>query len=155
MGKTGPFFRSLVVNDDFRGFKTFWGIPKQKPALVAGLIDDAVNGVMGLGLDNTDEVQIAAMHFGDNLCLSMAQGLVFETRLAFHVLPTTGTETVQAVFGLASAHNTTLDSIATNAWFRVESAANTALLWETDNGDTDDDDNDASSCCRHVSCISN
>ncbi|MFA5715290.1 MAG: hypothetical protein WC998_06100, partial [Candidatus Paceibacterota bacterium] len=42
------------------------------------------------------------------------------------------------------AHNTTLDSIATNAWFRVVSTAQTALLWETDNGDTDDDDNDAS-----------
>jgi hypothetical protein len=138
----------VVVNDDFIGEAyntTFWGTTETKTGgtLVAGLIDDAVNGVMGLGLDNTDEVQIAAMHFGDNLCLSMAQGLVFETRLAFHVLPTTGTETVQAAFGLASAHNTTLDSIATNAWFRVESAANTALLWETDNGDTDDNDNDA------------
>jgi hypothetical protein len=139
----------VVINDDFLGEAyntTFWGTTETASGgtLVKGLIDDATNGVMGIGLSNTDEVQIAALHFGDNLCLSMAQGLVFETRLAFNVLPTTGTEYVNAVFGLASAHNATLDSIATNAWFRVVSTAQTALLWETDNGDTDDDDNDAS-----------
>lgn len=150
-GSTGetihPMY-AVAVEDDFLGEAyntTFWGTTETASGgtLVAGLVDDVVNGVMGLGLDNTDEAQIAAMHFGDNLGLSMTQGLIFETRLAFETLPTTGTETVQAVFGLASAHNSTLDSIATNAWFRVESSANTALLWETDNGDTDDDDNDA------------
>lgn len=136
----------IIVSDDFLGEAyntTFWGTTETVSGgtLVAGLIDDETNGIMGLGLDSTDEAQIAAMHFGDNLCLSMAQGLVFETRLTFETLPTTGTELVNAVFGLASAHNTTLNSIATNAWFRVISSAQTALLWETDNGDTDDDGN--------------
>uniref|UniRef100_A0A6M3ISQ0 Lectin/glucanase superfamily protein n=1 Tax=viral metagenome TaxID=1070528 RepID=A0A6M3ISQ0_9ZZZZ len=148
-GETLQAMYPVQLYDDFLGEAyntTFWGTTETVTigTLVAGLIDDAVNGIMGLGLDNTDEAQIAAMHFGDNLCLSMAQGLIFECRLTFLTLPTTGTETVQAVFGLASGHNATLDSIATNAWFRIESAANTTLLWETDNGDTDDDDNDAS-----------
>lgn len=137
----------VAVNDDFLGeaYNTaFWGTTETDINTAPALVDDAVNGIIQLTLDTDDIAQIAALHFGDNLCLSMAQGLVFEARLAFHVLPTTGTETVQAVFGLAGAHNATLDSIATNAWFRVESSAQTALLWETDNGDTDDDDNDAS-----------
>ena len=137
----------VVVNDDFLGEAyntTFWGTTETSLNTAIGLVDDEVNGVLQLTLDPDDNAEVAAVHFSNNLCLSMAQGLVFETRLAFSVLPTTGTETVQAVFGLASEHNTTLDSIATNAWFRVESAAQTALLWETDNGDTDDDDNDAS-----------
>lgn len=137
----------VVVNDDFVGEAyntTFWGTTETNLNAGIGLVDDSVNGTLQLTLDSDDNAEVAALHFTDNLCLSMLQGLVFETRLTFAVLPTTGTETVQAAFGLASAHNTTLDSIATNAWFRVESAAQTALLWETDNGDTDDDDNDAS-----------
>lgn len=145
-GETLAPMYPIIVSDDFLGEAyntTFWGTTETVSGgtLVAGLIDDETNGIMGLGLDSTDEAQIAAMHFGDNLCLSMAQGLVFETRLTFETLPTTGTELVNAVFGLASAHNTTLNSIATNAWFRVISSAQTALLWETDNGDTDDDGN--------------
>lgn len=148
-GSTGetihPMY-AVVAKDDFLGEAyntTFWGTTETNLNTAIGLVDDEVNGVLQLTLDSDDNAEVAALHFSDNLCLNMAQGLVFETRLAFHVLPTTGTEHVQAVFGLASAHNTTLDSIATNAWFRVESTAQTALLWETDNGDTDDNDNDA------------
>lgn len=148
-GETLKAMYPIEYYDDFLGEAyntTFWGTTETVTGgtLVAGLVDDAVNGIYGAGLDNTDEAQISALHFGDNLCLSMNQGLIFEARLTFLTLPTTGTETVQAVWGLASAHNATLDSIATNAWFRLESTANTTLLWETDNGDTDDDDNDAS-----------
>ncbi len=108
------------------------------------LLADGTNGIVSAAITNADLAEVAALHFGDQHCFSLKQGLIFETRLAFNVLPTTGTETVQAVFGLASDHNATLDSIATNVWFRVESAAQTALLWETDDGNTDDDDNSAS-----------
>lgn len=108
-----------------------------------GLVTDEVNGVVQLTLDSDDNAEVACLHFGDNECLSIAQGLIFETRLTFHVLPTTGTETVQAVFGVAGQHNTTPDSVDVHAWFRVESAAQTALLWETDDNTTNDDDNAA------------
>lgn len=108
------------------------------------LVADALNGVAALIVDADDNAEVACLHFGDNECLSMEQGILFETRLTFHVLPTTGTETVQAAFGLAGAHNTTLDTVDCNAWFRVESAAKTALLWEVDDDVTNDDDNDAS-----------
>ena len=148
-GETLKAMYPVQLYDDFTGeaYNTaFWGTTAVKTGgtLVSALSDDIVNGSMALGLDNTDESQIIAMHFGDNLCLSMNQGLIFEARLTFTTLPTTGTQTVQSVWGLASSHATPLDNVTTNAWFRLESGAQTTLLWETDNGDTDDDDNDAS-----------
>jgi hypothetical protein len=146
----------VMFYDDFIGYKGLekyvsgentvakWGTTETNLNLAIGAIDDTVNGIAQITLDSDDNAEVGALYFGDNLCLSLEQGLIFETRLTFHVLPTTGTETVQAVFGLASAHNTTLDSIATNAWFRVESAAQTALLWEVDSATGANDDNDNS-----------
>jgi hypothetical protein len=99
------------------------------------------NGALAIILDSDDNSEIGALHFGDNLGLSINQGLVIEARLTFTTLPTTGTETVQAVWGVASAHNATLDTVSINAWFRLESGANTTLLWETDDDTTNDDDN--------------
>lgn len=44
--------------------------------------------------------------------------------------------------GVGSARNDTDDSVATNAWFRIEGSASTsAVVVETDDGTTDDDDN--------------
>ena len=106
-----------------------------------GLSADVVNGAAALILDSDDNAEVACLHFGDNECLSLKQGLIFEARVTFSTLPTTGTETVQAVLGLAGDHNTDLDTIDVGAWFRVESAANTALLWETDDDSVNDDDN--------------
>lgn len=144
----------VVFGDDFLGFKlnkyvaaeqagAVWGTTETNLNTAINVLEDEPNGVAAIILDADDNAEVGALYFGDNLCFSMKFGLVWEARLCFHVLPTTGTETVQAAFGLASAHNTTLDSVATNAWFRVESAAQTALLWETDDGNTDDDDNAA------------
>lgn len=110
------------------------------PALVA----DEPNGVIQITLDSDDNAEHGVVYWGDELTLDMANKLIFETRLTYHVLPLTGTEIVESVFGLASANNTTLDSVATNAWFKVISSANTALLYESDDGTTDDNDNDAS-----------
>jgi len=43
--------------------------------------------------------------------------------------------------GVAAAHNTTLDSIVTNAWFRLIGATSTtALVCETDDATNDTDD---------------
>ncbi len=45
-----------------------------------------------------------------------------------------------AVLGLAGVHNATENSIAQNLWFRLEN--NFDLLFETDDGSNDSDDND-------------
>jgi len=120
-----------------------WNTVETNLNTAIGLVADGVNGIAALIVDADDNAEVAVLHFGDNECLEIAQGLLFEARVTFNVLPTTGTETVQAAFGLAGAHNTTLDTVDCNAWFRVESAAQTALLWETDDNVTNDDDNDA------------
>ena len=109
-----------------------------------GLVDDGLNGLAQITLDVDDNAEVGALYWGDNVCLDGSLYIVFEARLMFTVLPVTGTETVQAVWGLAGAHNTVCDSVDNHAWFRVESSANTALLWETDDNVTNDDDNDAS-----------
>jgi hypothetical protein len=44
-------------------------------------------------------------------------------------------------FGLASARNATPDSVAVNAWFRMQGSASlTAVVAETDDATTDNDD---------------
>jgi hypothetical protein len=102
---------------------------------------DEINGVVNLIVDSDDNAEVAVLHWGDQESLSIERGVIFEARVAFSVLPTTGTETVQAVWGLAGAHNTTPDTIDCNAWFRLESADQTMLLWETDDNIVNDDDN--------------
>ena len=110
---------------------------------VVAKVADGLNGIASLALTNTDQAQIAVLCWNGQESLSLNQGLIFEARLCFSVLPLTGTETVQAVFGLASSHATPLDNVVTRAWFKVESAAQTALLWEVDDNVTPDNDNDA------------
>ncbi len=98
---------------------------------------------VSLALDSDNNAEIAVLHFGDQECYSLERGVMWEARVTFTTLPLTGTATVQAVFGLAGAHNSDLDAIDCKAWFRVESAANTVLLWETDDNVNADEDNSA------------
>jgi hypothetical protein len=49
---------------------------------------DGVNGFVACALDATDEKQDAALHMNDELMFSIAQGAIFEARLALSVLPT-------------------------------------------------------------------
>ena len=144
----------VTLYDDFLGLGldkqinstnhlAMWGTVETSLNTAIAVAADIPNGVVDIIVDSDDVAQVGCLHAGDQRSWSVKQGLIFETRLTFVVLPTTGTETVQAVFGLAGDHNTTCDSVGTNLWFRVESAANTTLLWEADDGNTDDDDNSA------------
>lgn len=62
---------------------------------------DAVNGVVELDLDNTNEVQTVEMNFDDQLVFSMAQGLIFEARISMSVLPTASA--ARGIFGIGGA----------------------------------------------------
>lgn len=101
------------------------------PALVA----DALNGVLAMPLDATSEAQESGETWGDQRTLALNQGLNFEARVAFSVLPTTG---VAAVFGLAADKNATADSVTENFWFRLQASG--AVLAESDDTSTDNDD---------------
>jgi hypothetical protein len=135
------------VFDDFFGEAydtTFWGTTETNLNTAIALDQDGIGGILEIIVDADDNAEIGAVHFSDNESMYLEKGLIFEARVSWPVLPLTGTETVQTVVGMAGAHNASLDTIDCNAWFRIESAANTALLWETDDNVTNDDDNDAS-----------
>lgn len=104
------------------------------------VLANASNGVVTAALAATDEAERMVLYMGDQLAFNINTGLIFETRISFPVLPTTGTEKAIAVWGLASADNATADTIATNLWFRAEGDAN--IVWESDDNSTNDDDND-------------
>lgn len=140
----GDDFLGTVINKIETGNTTaLWSVVETNLNTEIEVVAESPNGVVAIILDADDNAEVGALYFGDQRPFSIKQGLVFEARVTFHVLPTTGTEDVQAVIGLAADHNTDLDAITTNAWFKVESAAQTALLYESDDTTTDDDDNDA------------
>lgn len=141
--------QELVFQDDFLGSKFAkivanentvapWSVVETSVAAIAH-VANTVNGVAAITVAATDEVELGAIYFGDQLSLSLLQGLVFEARVAFHTLPTTGTEKASIFVGLASAHNATPDTVATNAWFHATGTGE--VFWETDDQTTDDDDN--------------
>ena len=134
----GAYLQKYTASEDTH---SLWKTVETSLNTAINLVSNDHHAAIILDVDNNAEV--GCLHFGDQTCFNMERGVMFETRLTFSVLPTTGTETVQAVWGLAGAHNTTMDTVDCNAWFRLESAASTALLWEVDDNVTDDDDNAA------------
>ena len=95
----------------------------------------AGNDGMALTLTSTNEAQ--------NLCFYMGDVLPFDIDdlIAVEFLAKVSASlasTVSAAFGLASARNDTLDSVAEHAWFRLQGS--NALLVESDDGTNDNDD---------------
>jgi hypothetical protein len=92
------------------------------------------NGEIAATLEATNEAQTAGWNYGDQVIIPATKGFIFEALVKFAAHSTNE----RAVVGMASAHNATLDSVVSNAWFRLE--ASLALLAETDDGTTDNDD---------------
>jgi len=108
------------------------------PTLAAN--DDAVDGAFELLHDNTDELQELTLSFGDSLMVPAGQGWVMEARVKIVIASGASFSADQrCVIGMASARNATLDSVADNAWFRIEGASNVWQL-EGDDGTTNTDD---------------
>lgn len=94
-------------------------------------------GAAKLTLANTSEAEIVTLYQNDVLIYDLAKihHLWWIAKVADIDAVTT------LVLGLASAQNDTADSVATNAWFRMEGSASTsALVVETDDGTTNNDD---------------
>lgn len=95
-------------------------------------------GAAKLTLANTSEAEIVTLYHNDVLQLDLAklQNIWFIAKVAGIDSATTLT------MGVGSARDDTDDSVAVNAWFRMEGSASTsAVVVETDDGTTDDDDN--------------
>jgi hypothetical protein len=97
----------------------------------------ADGGAARLALTATSESQLAVLYHNDVLAFDVRQLKYIE-----FVALVSGVDSVTTIaFGLASAHNATLDSIATNAWFRMQGSASTsAVVVETDDATIDNDD---------------
>lgn len=102
-------------------------------------VDDADNGQFELTSDAQAEAQKLTLYWGDSLHCDVTTPWVFECRMKLNI-DTALTGDDLFVAGVASARNATLDSVVTHAWIRAEGTVD--LLWETDDGTTDDDDND-------------
>lgn len=132
-----PRYR-LVWADHFLGdaLDARWNLSTEGTPTTAS-IQNAKNGVLRIPLAATSEAETNELNFGDLLQFDTTSGLVMEVGFRFPTLPSTNE---RAVIGFGSARNNTLDSVATNAWFRLE--ADGDLLTESDDGTTDTDDDD-------------
>lgn len=88
---------------------------------------------------------LAATSEAENVCLYHNDVLAFDLAQIQHVefiAKVSGIDSATTVvMGVGSARNDTPDSVAVNAWFRIEGATSTsAVVVETDDGTTDNDD---------------
>lgn len=98
--------------------------------------DDYDAGAFELKVAANDEAEVLTLYWGDQQNIDPAYDPIMTCRLKVVATPA-ATDTI--VFGLASAQNDTPDSVASNAWFRIE-GANLNPVIEADNGTTDTDD---------------
>jgi len=136
--------------DDFLGAKleksitgenttAHWAVAETVSSVA--LVANEPNGVVTVPISSADSAQLAVLYYGDQLPLKPANGLVIEFVAKLAVLPVLGTEAAEFVLGVASAHNATLNSVATHAWFYWNTTGLGLTYWETDDNTTDDDDN--------------
>lgn len=94
-------------------------------------------GAMKLTLAATSEEEIVTMYQNDVLPYDLAQLQFVE-----FVAKVAGIDSATTlVFGVADAQNDTEDSVATNAWFRMQGSTSTSnVVVESDDGTTDTDD---------------
>lgn len=101
----------------------------------------AADGRFAMTHSADSEAQTMRLDWGDNLQINLSKKPRLEVRALINFAGATFSADQRLVIGFASAYNATLDSVAHNAWFRIE-GANLNILAETDDATTDDDDND-------------
>lgn len=98
----------------------------------------ANGGAAVLTLAADSEAEVLAIFQNDVLPFDLA--LIQNVSFTVSVSGVDSATTI--TFGVGSARNSTADSVAVHAWFRMEGSASTSnLLVETDDGTTDNDDN--------------
>lgn len=128
------FDRAQIVTTT-PGMNGWTGVLTGTTPTILGFTEDG--GGIALATTSTSESQLAVLYQNDVL--------MYDARKIHQAWWVAKVGTVDAVtnlaLGLASAHNTTLDNVATNAWFRLIGATSTtAIVVETDDATTDTDD---------------
>lgn len=137
--KRGPA-QQVEIFDDFIDIAdgTIW-VKQDTSAAGAptwALVADTHGGEVAMTLAATDEAESLTLYIGDQKLFQANKNPVFEARLKVSTIAANQ----RVVFGLAGDRDATLDDVAQNAWFRIEAAMD--VLVETDDGTTDNDDND-------------
>jgi hypothetical protein len=132
-----------IFYDDFNG--TVATLPASADPATPWLIDDtSASGTpvftkgtseATLTLASTNEVENVCLHFGDALDFDIDDIQTVEMRVKLAVALAANTS---CCFGVGSARNDTMDSVAAAAWFRLEANAN--VLVESDDGTNDNND---------------
>jgi hypothetical protein len=126
----------IKYNDDFIGpsvaFPTSANIATPWVCtLTGGATHVRNNSNMVLTLTSTSEAQIAGLHHGGALAFDIDDIQSVEMRVRINAA--TFTSGSIFVFGVGSAYNATADTVTANAWFRMEGANSTTLVYcETD-----------------------
>jgi len=136
-----------IVYDDFNGaVATF---PTSADPATPWLVADTSAAGAPVYTKGTSEatLTLAATSEVENVCLSFGDALDIDIddiqRVEMRVKISASTMTSGSIlaFGLGSARNDTLDSVTANAWFRMEGANSTTLVYcESDDGVNDNDD---------------
>jgi hypothetical protein len=131
--------------DDFWGADTFSTAGQGSPWAIAdtsaagsptyATVSPSATGEVALTLAATNEVENVCLSFGDKLCFDIDNLQRAEFRVKVSGITSSATS---VAFGLASARNDAIDSIANHASFRL--IGNTTLVVESDDGTTDKDD---------------
>lgn len=138
----------LVWSDDFVGGELFTTAGQGSPWAIAdtsssgtpvyAVVTPSATGEVRLGFDNTVEVQNVCLSFGDKLCFDIDNIQSIEYRVKVVPEGANLDSATSVAFGLASARNDAIDSIANHASFRL--IGSNSLFVETDDGTTDLDD---------------
>ena len=92
-----------------------------------------------LTLVSTNEAEVIALHFGDALDFDI--DLIQSLEMRVKIGAATFTSGSILTFGLGSARSDTANDVAAHAWFRMEGANSTTIVYcETDDGVRDVDD---------------
>lgn len=131
--------------DDFWGADTFSTAGQGTPWAIAdtsaagtptyATVSPSATGEVALTLAATNEVENVCLSFGDKLCFDIDNIQSFRARVKVSGITSSATS---VAWGLASARNDAIDSIANHASFRL--IGSTTLYVETDDGTTDKDD---------------
>lgn len=136
-----------IYSDDFNG--TVATFPSSADPATPWLVDDTSSSGTPVYTRGTSEatLTLAATSEIENVCLHFGDALDFDIddiqRVTMRVKIGAATFTSGSIlcFGVGSARNDTADSVAANAWFRMEGASSTTLVYaETDDGTRDVDD---------------
>ena len=136
-----------TFRDDFSGAVA--NFPTSADPATAWLVDDTSasgspvytkgTSVATLTLAATSEIENVCLHFNDALDFDI--DLIQRVEMRVKLGASTFTSGSILCFGVGSARNDTADSVDANAWFRMEGANSTSLVYvETDDGVRDNND---------------